>query len=222
MPTDVDDVYTRVYDAVLEQRLLPGTKLPEERLAEIFSVNRARIRQVLARLQHERIVDLVPNRGAFVARPTAEESDDVLEARRVIEPAVLRRLVERATTTDLDHLDEHVAAERRSHHDGLEAEAIRLSGEFHNLLADLAGNTALAHTMRELSALTCLVILVHHAPTASACRPDDHESILRAVRDRDADAAVAAVLTHLDLVGASLTFTETGSDADLDAVFASR
>lgn len=217
-----DEVYARIYDAVLEQRLLPGTKLPEEKLAGIFSVNRARIRHALARLQHERIVELVPNRGAFVAAPTAAESEDVIEARRVIEPAVLRRLVGRAGPADLALLTEHVALERRAHHDGRTAEAIRLSGEFHNVLADLAGNTALAGAMRELCALTCLAILVNRVPTAAACRPDDHEEIVRNVRDRDAGAAERTLLEHLDRVQQSLVFAETGPPGELEAVFATR
>ena len=45
------------------------------------------------------------------------------------------------------------------------ARSIRLSGEFHALLAELAGNSALARSMRELSVLTCLIIFLYDAPT---------------------------------------------------------
>ena len=217
-----DEIYARIYDAVLEQRLLPGTKLTEEKLAGIFAVNRARIRTVLNRLQHERIVEFVPNRGAFVAQPSPAESDDVLEARRVIEPAVLRRLAVLARAEDLAALRDHVEREREAHRGGQDAEAIRLSGEFHNLLADRAGNTALAHAMRELTALTCLVILVHHVPTASACRPDDHDQIVDALAAGDGERAAVAVLKHLDTVQESLVFTDPTRTTDLDAVFGPR
>ena len=59
-----DEIYEKIYVAVLEHRSLPGTKLVEEKLAEIFSVSRARVREVLARLAHEQIVQLIPQRGA--------------------------------------------------------------------------------------------------------------------------------------------------------------
>ena len=59
-----DEIYEKIYVAILEHRLHPGTKLVEERLAEIFNVSRARIREVLARLAHEQIVELYPQRGA--------------------------------------------------------------------------------------------------------------------------------------------------------------
>ena len=45
---------------------------------------------------------------------------------------------------------------------------MRLSGEFHVLLAELAGNSALARSMRELSTLTCLIISLYDAPTATS------------------------------------------------------
>src|SRR5689334_20598391 len=48
-----DEIYEKIYVAILEHRLHPGTKLVEERLAEIFGVSRARVREVLARLAHE-------------------------------------------------------------------------------------------------------------------------------------------------------------------------
>ncbi|MCY7317426.1 MAG: GntR family transcriptional regulator, partial [Ramlibacter sp.] len=85
----VDEIYERVYVAILEHRLQPATKLGEERLADIFGASRARIRDVLARLAHEQIVELYPQRGAYVAKPTIEQARDVFEARRLIEPAVI-------------------------------------------------------------------------------------------------------------------------------------
>jgi len=50
---------------------------------------------------------------------------------------------------------------------------VRLSREFHALLAKLAGNSALARTMRALYTLTCLIIFLHDAPIATSCRADE-------------------------------------------------
>src|SRR5512146_363565 len=91
----VEEIVEKIYAAILEHRLAPGTKLGEDRLAGIFSTSRARVREVLARLANERVVDLVPQRGAFVAKPTVEQAADVFEARRLIEPGIVRRLVAR-------------------------------------------------------------------------------------------------------------------------------
>ncbi len=75
------DIYERIYAAISERRLQPGTKLSEERLATVFHVSRTRIREVLFRLSQELIVDLHPNRGAFIASPTQADMQDVFQVR---------------------------------------------------------------------------------------------------------------------------------------------
>ena len=83
-------------NAILEHRLRPGTQLVEERLAAVFGVSRTKIRQAIARLAHDGIVTVFPNRGAFVTSPGRDEAREVFEARRLIEPGLVRRLA--ATT----------------------------------------------------------------------------------------------------------------------------
>lgn len=215
----VDEIADKVSAAILEHRLAPGTKLGEDRLATIFATSRAKVREVLARLAHEQIVELIPQRGAFVAKPTIEQAQDVFEARRLIEPGVLRRLI--ATLDDAKH-------QRLLSHLGLEADArarddkraiVRLSGEFHVLLAELAGNSALARTMRELSALTCLIISLYDAPTATSCRADEHEEIVAAVKRGDTKRAESLMLQHLDHIAQSLKLDTDLEDADLESIF---
>ena len=63
-------VYAGLRDAIVSHRLAPGTKLPEDELASIYSVSRTVIRAALQALSHDRLARLEPNRGAFVAQPT--------------------------------------------------------------------------------------------------------------------------------------------------------
>jgi len=214
-----DAIYEKIYVAILEHRLHPGTKLVEERLAEIFSVGRARIREVLARLAHEQIVELYPQRGAYVAKPTTEQARDVFEARRVIEPAVLRRLIDTLTPEKLAQLRRHQDLELDARRRDDKRAVIRLSGEFHSLAAELAGNTALARSMRELSVLTCLMIFLYDAPTATSCRADEHSEIIDAIAKRDAARAGRLMLEHLNHIESSMKLEAPTEEADLEAVF---
>ncbi len=215
----VDEIYERIYIAILEHRLHPGTKLGEERLADIFGVSRARVREVLARLAHEQIVDLFPQRGAYVAKPTIEQARDVFEARRLIEPAVLKRLVDTLTTEKINRLRQHVELEADARRRGDKRAVIRLSGEFHTLAAELAGNSALARTMRELCMLTCLIIFLYDAPTAQSCRDDEHQMIIDAVARRDRARAEKLMLDHLDHIESSMSLDDGNGEADLEAIF---
>jgi DNA-binding GntR family transcriptional regulator len=214
-----DEIYERIYIAILEHRLHPGTKLGEDRLAKIFDVSRARVREVLSRLAHEQIVELYPQRGAFVAKPTPQQAMDVFEARRLIEPAILKRLVSNLTPDKVARLRQHQELELDARRRDDRRAVVRLSGEFHVLVAELAGNSALLRSLRELSTLTCLIIFLYDAPTAMSCRADEHSDIIDAIAKRDAARAEKLMLAHLDHIESSLSLDSNAEEVDLEAVF---
>lgn len=220
-PRSVDLIFQRILGAILEHRLPPGTKLGEERLAAVFGVSRTQVRQALARLTHDRIVTLIANRGAFVSSPTVDEAREVFEARRLIEPDLIRRVALNATATDVRKLREHVKLESAARRANDKRTIIRLSGDFHQIIADIAGNTFLARTMRELESLTCLVIILYDAPEVPSCPYDEHSGLIDAIEARDPERAAALMIEHLDHVEHSLELTPPGDDEiDLAAVFA--
>src|SRR5450756_2405051 len=101
-------VYDAIFRAILEGRLKAGTKLAEKPLAEIFAVSRERIRKVLQRLGAERRLEMIPNRGARVPRPTLEDVRSVYEAHRILEAGVVSQLVKIIDEVFLARLDAHL------------------------------------------------------------------------------------------------------------------
>ncbi|MGT2494857.1 GntR family transcriptional regulator [Cupriavidus basilensis] len=67
-------MYSRLYDAIMEHRLPPRTKLTEHSLCEIYATARHTVRKVLAHLAADGMVDLEPNRGAFYRQPLHRRS----------------------------------------------------------------------------------------------------------------------------------------------------
>ncbi|MFC5605778.1 GntR family transcriptional regulator [Variovorax soli] len=214
----VDEIVENISNAILEHRLVPGTKLGEDRLAAIYGTNRPRIREVLARLSHEQVVELVPQRGAFVAKPTVEQAREVFEARRLIEPGVLERLSQNFDEEKLRRLQEHLGKEEEARRTNDKHAVVRLSGEFHTLLAELAGNSLLARSMKELSTLTCLTISLYDAPTANSCRVDEHSAIVDAIRAGDLALARKLMLRHLQHIEDSLDLNSESEEVDLESV----
>lgn len=195
------DIHQSVYNAIVEHRLLPGTKLSEERVAELFAVSRTQVRGALQRLAVEQLVTLIPNRGAFVATPSADEARDVLGVRRTLEPAVLARLIERIEAgkapTAVKQLRALVKREQQAHARDDRRQAVRLSGDFHVLLAELSGSSILSRLMRELTPLTCLAILTFEAPTSVACPNDEHALLIDAIEAGKLKAAAQLMDEHL-------------------------
>ena len=216
-------IYDRILQAVLEHRLPPGTKLVEDRLAELFDTSRAQVRDVLARLADEGVVTTIPNRGAFIASPTPEETREVFEARRLIEPALVRRFIARRDDAAVEKLRALVLEEQQARTRQDRPTMVRLSGEFHIRLAEYAGNRMLERSMRALASLTCLSIFLYDAPHATACREDEHELLLNAIARRRADRAAELMLEHLAHIEASLDLRAPRDEAvDLAAALMPR
>jgi DNA-binding GntR family transcriptional regulator len=195
-----DEIVERIFEAVIEQRLPPGTKLSEAALCEAFGVGRMRIRQSLLLLASREIVELQPNRGAFVASPTPEQAREVFVARLAIEPNVARLAVEQATAADLGILEKHLALEEAAHASGRRHDEIRLSGQFHVQLAQIAANSVLQRMVKELVTRTSLIIALFGRRGVSNCRDEDHTDILGALRSRDPDHAAALMASHLEYI----------------------
>ena len=70
-------------------QLAPGAKLAEEALGEVLGVSRNTLREAFSTLAAEHVVTRIPNRGVFVAQPTADDIREIYRVRRFLEPAAL-------------------------------------------------------------------------------------------------------------------------------------
>jgi len=192
-----DRVFNAVLNAILDHRLAPGTKLVERDLSELLGVSRGAVRAALARLGHSLLVELRPNRGAVIANPTADETHDLFEARRVIESAVVQSLARSITAKQLAELRAFVADEHKAYERGDRRTGQRLSIRFHKLLSELAGNGALDRFMEHLICRTPLLTLAHKGSRLAYCGADEHREIVDALARRDPVLAVRRMTAHL-------------------------
>jgi DNA-binding GntR family transcriptional regulator len=200
----VDDIYPRLFDAILEQRIAPASRFTEESLGETFGVSRSVIRRVLAKLSHQQVVILRPNQRAQVAAPDAQQTRQILEARRLTEITVVQLACVHATPTQVRQLRELIARERECIERDQRGPAIRLSGEFHLQLAAMARNAPLAQFLNSLVPLTSLIIAQFETKACTYCAWQEHEAIVDAVEQRDANAAIGLMTQHLDHLDAKL------------------
>jgi DNA-binding GntR family transcriptional regulator len=185
-----------VLDAIAEGRLPSGTKLGEDRLSRIYGVGRRVVREALKELRFIGVVELLPNRGAFVAQPTPRDAEDVYAARRIIETAIVAELARHCTANDIRTLREHLARQQNAETQRDRRAYIRLLGEFHVVLARLAGNPVLVEMLQRLTARTCLMTALYEPPEAS-CALVEHAELIDRLAQGDAAGAAALIAGHL-------------------------
>ena len=198
----VEDLYPRLFDAILEQRIVPTSRFTEEGLAQEFGVSRSVLRRVLARLAEQQVIILRPNLRAQVAAPDAEQVKHILQARRLMEVTVVQLACVQASPGQVRRLRELVARQRACVEQGQQGPAIRLYGEFHLLLAAIAGNRPLAQFLNSLVPLTSLVIARQGAFTGAWL---EQAEIVEAVARRDAGTAAGLMSRYLDHLESKLS-----------------
>jgi len=99
-------------------------------------------------------------------------------------------------------------------------EAVRLAGEFHVALADIAGNAVIARLIREIVDRTFLVIFMYQAPSPGACVQAEHSSLLKAIGEGDAKGAAQSMLQHIESIESRMSLKERAEPSvDLTRAF---
>lgn len=200
------EIAADIATAIIERRLPPGTKLKEEALARLYSVSRTKIRAALLDLSKDELIEIVPEKGACVCMLSRREAQDIFSVRRILEAALVREFMAGASTDDYRRIDQHMAEERKALALNDTQLRSRLLGEFHILLADVAGNQVLRDILRKLTARTSLAAMRHQSSQDAACSSDEHALFIAAAKSGDAERAIALMLHHLDHVQEALHF----------------
>ena len=199
-----DDIVEAITTAIVERRLMPGTKLVEQQIADIFEVSRTVVRQALNQLSRDRLVTLEPARGAFVAMPSIDEARQVFQVRRLIEGGMIRQLAAQITDRQVDQLRLHLRDERQAVVRSDVSGRTRLLADFHVVLARLLGNEVLAELIADLLSRSQLIALMYQSSHSAEHSQDEHVGIVDALARRDARAASRLMEQHIEAVERNL------------------
>lgn len=215
------EIYNNIYKAIVEHYIAPGTKLPEDALAESFNVSRTIIRKVLLSLSHEGLVTIAPKRGAKVSKPTAKEGREVFEARKLIEVATMSLVVENANENDLNNLRLLVKKQKEAQEAEDYRAAIRLSGDFHLALMLVTQNQALIEFLRSLISKSSLIVAVYGSTSKSRAKScQDHDELIDMLQSKNVEKCQEWMKEHLGHVEESLDFGDNLTAAtDLKKIF---
>jgi DNA-binding GntR family transcriptional regulator len=216
-----DIAFQALRQAIIEQALLPGAKLPEDQIGAHFGISRTLVRATLARLHAAGLVDARPKRTVTVARPTLEEARDIFEVRRVLEREAVRLAIKRWRPEHGADLEGHVRAEDAAKARRDDRVSIRLAGEFHIKLAAMSGNRVLERHLAELVSRCSLILALHGRPHSSECAVNEHSEIIASLRRGDEEAAMRLMDDHVGSVEQRAVLSDAaGPEGGLGAVLA--
>jgi DNA-binding GntR family transcriptional regulator len=218
-------IYEALRRDILSAELAPGTDIDELSLVARYGVSRTPIREALIRLASERLVTIVPNRGARVASLEISDIPALLEALELCERAINRFSALRRGDEELKAI--------KLHCDGFEEASLRLNynlmaeenRNFHHAIACSCGNRYLREQYESLSMMTVRLARIAFATWGSpeqgeayyktVCR--QHRDMLHAIERFDANAADELARAHAKVFrGRMFTFIERSNAADLE------
>lgn len=192
-----------VLAAIVEGRILPGSRLSENQLAQAFGVSRTMVRAALTRLEARHVVSSRPRKGWFINTPDADEAAQVFATRRYVEFGFLSNTApfdEKAIARLRSHLDEERAAIAQ----GDKTLLTFLMADFHVRIVEVSGNDALSEIIRNLTARTILISLQYQSTDGALASHADHCRIVEALATGDMAGAARLCVRHLDEVEAGM------------------
>lgn len=184
-----------------------GTFVNEQQVADEIGVSRTPVREALLILASEGLVDMLPNRGAYVAPLSAREITEIMELRGLLERHSVRRALAAHAHPERG-MKPILAAQRRlvrSRGEDRARDFIELDRQFHQVLVDAAGNAVLSRTyagLRERQVRIGIAALGSSARLTQVC--SEHGQILAALAAEDPERAGRAIDDHLQITLDSL------------------
>lgn len=201
MAAATEQTVQRLRRFILEGDIEPGARLGEVELAAQLGVSRTPVREALRALSSQGLVEILPNRGARVARWSVQDLEEIYELRVMLESHAARRAAGRMSTADVDVLTElceqmEGCAQRGSKHDLLELS--ELNFRFHRRILDAADSPRLATMLASVVQVPLVMrTFIRYSPEALARSMGHHRELAAAMRAGAPDWAGSVMRSHI-------------------------
>lgn len=193
-------VYQVLKNMIEERQLLPGQKIPQEKLAKELGISRTPLISALKFLEHEKLVETKPRRGFFVRLFDIDEMISIFEIREVLEGLSARRaaqFISKEQKEELTAIFEPFVQTEKIDDFGAYSRADR---QFHNFIATIGSREFLTSILQTFN----IIALAYQYPTREGLVRDpndtikDHMDIVKAICNHDAESAEAYMRKHLN------------------------
>lgn len=193
-----DQAFERLRDAIITGHFAPGARLIERDLCEKMSVSRTSIREVLRRLEAEKLIHVEPRRGPVVARVTRKQVAEIYEVRALLEAALVRRFALEASTEDIAAL-RRIYEDLRIAREAADVPAIVvLTRRFTEHMMQVIDHELISDIHQKLIArISVLRVLAIAEPGRLQQSARELAVVMDAIERRDADMAAQSLTTYV-------------------------
>ena len=193
-----DWVYSQLREGILLGDFKPGERVRQSVVAERYNVSQTPVREALARLASDGLVQLQPRRGAVVNSLSPKEIDEIYELRELLDPYVARKAAIAASGEELEQIA--AAADASGGPDLTPLELFERNRAFHRVIYECSGNSRMVSLFESLwesvTAVRMFEIYVSD-PAELEQMADEHAAIAQALIERDVDKAERLVREHI-------------------------
>lgn len=200
--------YEHLRRKIFNRELPAGARVRYGPVGKEIGMSATPIREAIGRLASEGLVELVPQSGAIVKRPTREDAAEVYEMREAIEPFAAAKACHLVGVRQLKTLEDTLDAMREVHARALVGRSIDRGAaaafdqadlRFHLTILEAADNRRMLKVVGDFHLLTGIIGADRHDYDAEVLEMtiDDHASILAGLRERDPDQVRRAMVTHI-------------------------
>lgn len=212
--TAVDDVFDHLHAQISSLQLKPGDRISEAEIAAQFGISRQPVRDAFSRLANQGLLLIRPQRATEVRRFSMREIEKARFVRAAIETEVLRRAAAACDAHGADRLDDCLRQQDAAVAASEVEKFGQLDYEFHKVLCEIGGvDYAFEVIMEEKAKVDRLCMLGLSKEQRLPDLAADHRAIAQAVKEHDAEAAVAAGMKHLSRLDETIErITETNAN----------
>ncbi|ASN07295.1 GntR family transcriptional regulator [Virgibacillus necropolis] len=153
-------IYSQLKEAILTRKLAPGKQLVENTISETLNVSRTPIRSAINLLAGEGLVDIVPNKGAFVTNPSKEEILQAYELRKSLEIMAAERSMNNLTEDDYIEMKSIVIKEKAALDNKDIVRYLDANKDFHMIFSKKCENKFLTEFIEKLIKQTSIYLLL--------------------------------------------------------------
>ncbi len=196
--------YDAIKRAILSGEIAPHERLVEERIAEALDISRTPVREALAILEHEGLLESEPYKGLAVRPVTVDEFLNMYGAHGVIEADLARSAAAHATAGDIRRMDDALQRASETIPDNV-PEHLAACREFQEILGSTAESPFLTRMLLGIEERSDMYLINSGRPISAEnmlAAVEDRREILDRVRDGDGEGAATAAIGHAENIRA--------------------